>query len=134
VLLAIWREGSVWTLTPRHLLWVDMALGPAIACLLIGLAAGRPAPLVRLLDSRPIRGLGLCSYSVYLLHEPIVVVFYSRIVAPRYHHGTTAFLVMVALVVPATIALAWIFASVFERPFLHPRSGAPPNELRLPAT
>jgi peptidoglycan/LPS O-acetylase OafA/YrhL len=86
------------------------------------------------LDSRPIRGLGLCSFSVYLLHEPIVIVVYSRIVAHRYHHGPTAFLVMAAIVVPVTIALAWLFASVFERPFLRPRNRVPAPKLRLPAT
>lgn len=134
VFLTIWRQGSVWTLTPRHLLWVDLALGPAIACLLVGVATGHPAPLVRLLDSRPIRNLGLCSFSLYLLHEPVVVVVYSRFVAQRYHHGPIAFLVMVALVVPLAIALAWLFASVFERPFLRRRSEVPPQELRLPAT
>jgi len=134
VLLTIWREGSVWTLTPRHLLWVDLALGPAIACLLIGLASGHPRRLVRTLDSRPIRNLGLCSYSLYLLHEPVVVVVYSRIVGPRYHHGPTAFLVMVALAVPVAVALAWMFASVFERPFLRRQNRVPPREVQLPAT
>ena len=116
VFAAIWWQGSVWTLT--HLLWVDLALGPAIACLLAGLATGQPTPLRRLLDSRPIRELGLSSYSLYLIHEPIVVFVYKRIVAERFHHGTPAFLVMVALVLPVTIVLARVFAYVFERPFL----------------
>jgi peptidoglycan/LPS O-acetylase OafA/YrhL len=124
VFLTIWRQGSVWTLTPRHLLWVDLALGPAIACLLVGIATGRPKPLVRLLDSRPIRNLGLCSFSLYLLHEPIVAIAYSRVVAQRYHHGPAAFVVMVALVLPVTIAFAWLFALVFERPFLRNGPGA----------
>ena len=39
VLATIWWQGSVWTLD--HLFWVDLALGPAIACLLAGLATGR---------------------------------------------------------------------------------------------
>ena len=106
----------MWTLT--HLLWVDLALGPAVACLLVALATGHPAALVRGLDSRPIRSLGLWSYSVYLLHEPIVVVVYQRFVLHRYHHGATAFLVTVGLVLPLTVVLAWVSASVFERPFL----------------
>ena len=42
VLATIWWQGSVWTLD--HLFWVDLALGPAIACLLAALATGRPAP------------------------------------------------------------------------------------------
>jgi peptidoglycan/LPS O-acetylase OafA/YrhL len=113
VLATIWWQGSVWTLT--HLLWVDLALGPGIACLLIGLAHGRPAPLVRLLDSRPIRTLGASSYSLYLIHEPIVVAVYKL---GRFHTGPSAFLVLVALVLPLTILVARVFAHYFERPFL----------------
>src|SRR6201995_5018219 len=56
VLLTIGLQGSVWTLD--HVFWVDLALGPAIACLLAGLATGHPAPLLRLLDTRPLRSLG----------------------------------------------------------------------------
>jgi peptidoglycan/LPS O-acetylase OafA/YrhL len=130
VLLTISLRGSVWTLT--HLLWVDLALGPAVACLLVALAVGRPAPIVRLLDSRPVRGLGLSSYSLYLIHGPIVIVVYQRIVFPRYHHGATAFLVTVGLVVPATIVLARLFASVFERPFVRRSRGQRKIE-RVPA-
>ena len=56
---AVSLQGAKWTLIPRHLLWVDLALGPAIACLLVGVATGRPRLFVRVLDSRPIRSLGL---------------------------------------------------------------------------
>jgi peptidoglycan/LPS O-acetylase OafA/YrhL len=124
VLLAISLQGSSWTLSPNHLLWVDIALGPAIACLLIGMAAGRPRSFVRLLDSRPIRTLGLSSYSLYLVHMPIVIVAYRLIVGPRFHYGPTAFLVTVAIVVPVTIVFARMFAAVFEHPFL-PQSEPP---------
>jgi peptidoglycan/LPS O-acetylase OafA/YrhL len=116
VVATVWWQGSVWTLT--HLLWVDLALGPAVACLLIGLTRGRPAPLLRLLDSRPLRTLGSSSYSLYLIHEPIVMAVYKLIVAGRFHDGASAFLVMVALVLPVTILLALAFARVFELPFL----------------
>ena len=109
-----WR-GSVWTLD--HLFWVDLALGPAIACLLAGLATGHPPPLLRLLDARPIRNLGASSYSLYLTHGPIVVVVYEKIVAGRIRQGVPAFVVSLALVVPLTIVFARVFASVFETPF-----------------
>ena len=115
VLAAIWWQGSVWTLD--HLFWVDLALGPAVACLLAGLATGHPAPLVRLLDTRPLRNLGFSSYSLYLTHGPIVVVLYEEVVAGRVRQGAPAFLVLLGLAVPATIVFARIFASVFERPF-----------------
>ena len=111
--------GSVWTL--NHLLWIDLALGPAIACLLAGLATGRPGFLLRVLDARPVRNLGLSSYSLYLTHGPIVVVVYEEIVAGRVHPGVPAFLVTLALALPLTILFARVFASVFETPFLRER-------------
>ena len=109
-----WR-GSVWTLD--HLFWVDLALGPAVACLLAGLAGGRPAPLLRLLEARPIRGLGASSYSLYLTHGPIVVVVYEKVVAGRVRQGVPAFVVSLALLLPLTIAFAQVFARAFEIPF-----------------
>ena len=44
VLATIAWLGSTWTLD--HLLWVDLMLGPAVACLLTALATGRPARLL----------------------------------------------------------------------------------------
>ena len=87
-LLTVGVIGSVWTLD--HLYWVDLALGPAIACLLAALATGRAAALLNLLDSRPIRSLGTSSYSLYLTHAPIVVIVYERIVAGRISRGVPA--------------------------------------------
>ncbi|HEX3832137.1 MAG TPA: acyltransferase [Solirubrobacteraceae bacterium] len=122
VLATIWWQGSVWTL--HHLFWVDLALGPAIACLLAGLATGHPAPLLRMLDARPIRSLGACSYSLYLTHAPIVVIVYEKIVAGRVRQGAPAFVVSLALVLPLTIVFARGFASVFEPPFRRHRRGS----------
>jgi peptidoglycan/LPS O-acetylase OafA/YrhL len=119
VLATIWWQGSVWALD--HLFWVDLALGPAIACLLAGLATGRPAPVLRLLDARLVHNLGLSSYSLYLTHAPILVVVYKLTVAGHVHQGVPAFLVTVALVLPLTIGFARVFASVFEIPFMQHR-------------
>jgi peptidoglycan/LPS O-acetylase OafA/YrhL len=130
VLATIWWQGSVWTLD--HLFWVDIALGPAIACLLVALATGRAAALLRPLDSRPIRSLGSCSYSLYLTHAPIVVIVYERIVAGRVSQGVPAFLVTLAIALPLTIAFARLFAAVFERPFLSGRKPSGSPRLRLP--
>jgi peptidoglycan/LPS O-acetylase OafA/YrhL len=120
VLAMIGWQGSVWTLD--HLFWVDLALGPAVGCLLAGLATGHAARLGRWLDARPIRSLGASSYSLYLTHGPIVVVVYETLVAGRVRQGVPAFVVSLALVVPLTIAFARVFASVFEAPFQHHRS------------
>jgi peptidoglycan/LPS O-acetylase OafA/YrhL len=125
VLAVIAWRGSVWTLD--HLFWVDLALGPAIACLLAALATGRPAALLRLLEARPIRALGASSYSLYLTHGPIVIVVYEKIVAGRVRQGVAAFVVSLTLVLPLTIVFARVFASAFETPFRRRRSGTKPG-------
>lgn len=130
VLLTIWLQGSVWTLD--HLFWVDIALGPAIACLFAALATDRPRPLLRLLDSRPIHNLGLSSYSLYLTHAPIVAIVYEKIVAGRVSPGVPAFVVSLAVVLPLTIVFARLFASAFETPFLRDRGTRGASRLRLP--
>jgi peptidoglycan/LPS O-acetylase OafA/YrhL len=122
VLAVIWWQGSVWTLD--HLYWVDLSLGPAIACLLAGVATGRPARLLRVLDARPLRSLGSFSYSLYLTHAPIVAIVCERIVAGRVASGVPFFLVSLALVLPLTLGFARAFAAVFEIPFQRPRSAA----------
>jgi peptidoglycan/LPS O-acetylase OafA/YrhL len=124
VLAVLWWRGSVWT--GHHLFWVDLALGPAVGCLLAGLATGRPARLLRALDARPMRGLGSFSYSLYLIHAPIVAIICQRIVAGHVAPGVPFFLVSLAIVLPLTIGFARIFAAVFELPFQRRRglSGA----------
>ena len=118
VLIAV--QGSVWTV--GHFFWVDLALGPAIALFIAAVAAGRPVPAVRFLDTRPVRGLGSISYSLYLIHAPIVVVVYTQIVGPWLGHGVHAFLGMLAIAVPLSLVSARLFAAVFELPFTRHKS------------
>jgi peptidoglycan/LPS O-acetylase OafA/YrhL len=114
-LLLIVLTGTVWTV--HHYFWVDLAVGPAIALLLAAVATHRPAPLVKLLASEPLQRLGSFSYSLYLVHLPIVVAVSRRVVAPHVAAGLPAFLVTVALGVPLSLATARLFAAIFETPF-----------------
>lgn len=120
-LLMITLQGSVWTV--EHYSWVDLAIGPAVGLLLVGASLGRPAVLVRVLDTRPVRRLGSFSYSLYLTHAPLVVVLH-HFIAPHMTPGVPAFLATLVVAVPVTLVVAWVFASVFELPFQRYRSSA----------
>ncbi|MGW4406667.1 acyltransferase family protein [Nonomuraea sp. NPDC004702] len=115
VLALVVVAGPEWVV--GHFFWVDLAVGPAAGLLLAGVATGRPSWLVRLLDTRPVRRLGSFSYSLYLIHAPLVVMVNRLVVAPRVPPGMPAFLLTLALAVPASVGVAWLFASVFELPF-----------------
>jgi peptidoglycan/LPS O-acetylase OafA/YrhL len=122
VVLLIARNGPVWT--SAHYYWLDLAIGPAFAMLIVAVATRRPAPLVWLLATRPVRGLGAISYSLYLIHLPIVAAVSRRLVAPHVTPGVPAFWATVALAVPMALGGATVFAMIFEIPFQRYRSWA----------
>jgi peptidoglycan/LPS O-acetylase OafA/YrhL len=137
VLALMVGRGSVWT--EHHYFWIDLALGPAMVLLLVAVTTGRPGRLVRLLDTRPARGLGAFSYSLYLVHLPIVVVI-SRLLARLdvVSPGVPTFGVTLLVAVPVSLVSARVFAAVFELPFqrhrgwpLH-RPAPPPRPLTSP--
>ncbi|MFC4011053.1 acyltransferase family protein [Nonomuraea purpurea] len=122
VLALIVVNGSVWTIA--NLYWIDLIIGPATVLLLAAVATGRPGPLVWLLDTPPVRSLGSFSYSLYLIHAPIVVNVHALLIAPRMEQGIPAFLVCLAVAVPVTVVAARLFAAVFELPFTRNRTPA----------
>ncbi|HEY0495131.1 MAG TPA: acyltransferase [Kutzneria sp.] len=122
VIALIVVAGPAWTTS--HFIWVDLAAGPAVALLLVAVATRQPKPLVRLLDTRPVRSLGSFSYSLYLTHAPIVVVTYTFVVGPLFGTGLAAFGVMLLICVPVTVVFARAFAAIFEIPFVKHRSWA----------
>jgi peptidoglycan/LPS O-acetylase OafA/YrhL len=122
VLLVLVLNSSVWW--DAHHYWVDFALGPAVALLLAAVATRRVAPLVRVLDTRPVRSLGRFSYSLYLVHAPIVVAINEKVVAPHVPPGLPTFGVTLLLAVPVALLTARLFASVFEIPFQRHRDWA----------
>ncbi|WP_203822305.1 acyltransferase family protein [Paractinoplanes ferrugineus] len=118
----ILHQGSRWMV--HHYYWVDMAIAPAMTFFLLAIVSGRPAGLIRLLDSGPLRRLGSFSYSLYLIHLPIVVAISLTLVAPRLGHGDKAFAVTTLLGGGISLVAAWGFARVFEWPFQRRRSAA----------
>ena len=112
--------GPVWTV--GHYFWVDLALAPGVAAMIVAIAAGRPRPVVRFLDTRPIRSLGGFSYSLYLIHAPVIVAVSSLIVVPLVGHGLLAFAIALLVGVPSALVAARLFAAVFDLPFQRHKS------------
>lgn len=120
VLSLVVIRGSVWTV--GHYFWMDLAVVPAMTLLVVSVSTGKPAFLVWLLNTRPIRRLGNFSYSLYLIHLPIIMTIVRK-VAPHYvSPGLSTFWFTLLLGVPVSLLAAWIFAEVFEMPFKRNRS------------
>ena len=123
VIVLIWIKGSTWSNV--NLFWVDLAWAPAIGCLLAAMGTSRPRPLVRFLNTGPLRSLGSFSYSLYLTHMPIVIAVSYGLVLGRIAPGTPTFLVLSAILLPMTVCFARLFAAVFELPFQRYRGWVP---------
>jgi peptidoglycan/LPS O-acetylase OafA/YrhL len=113
-------RGPAWT--ANHYFWIDLAAAPAMALLIIAVAVGQPSVLQRLLNLAPARALGSFSYSLYLIHLPIVMVINRKIVEPVAGNGVRAFLATLLIGVPLSLLCAWFFANFFERPVQQDRS------------
>jgi peptidoglycan/LPS O-acetylase OafA/YrhL len=116
-------KGSTWS--SLNLFWLDLAWAPALGCFLAAVATSRPRFVVRFLNSRLLRSLGSCSYSLYLTHAPIVIAVSYGLVRGRVTSGTPMFFVLIAILLPMTVCFARMFAAVFEIPFQRHRGWIP---------
>jgi peptidoglycan/LPS O-acetylase OafA/YrhL len=105
------------TRTIEHYFWVDLAIMPAITLLLAALASGQALGVSRTLDARPLRSLGGFSYSLYLVHAPIVVAVSVGVVRPHWGYGVDALVLILLICVPLTLVASRVFAGFFDLPF-----------------
>lgn len=114
--------GSTWTI--GHYFWIDLAVMPAIALLLAAIGGGEARRVGGALDVPPLRSLGGFSYSLYLIHAPIVVAVAELVVVAHLGHGVDALLTTLAIAVPLALVASRAFAALFDLPFQRHKSWA----------
>jgi peptidoglycan/LPS O-acetylase OafA/YrhL len=120
VLYAIHLKGPYWT--GHHYFWIDLAITPGLTMLILAVATGRVTALTRLLSSRPLHQLGRISYSLYLIHLPILTVLAKKVAPHVVDRGPHTYAFVALAGVPLSVLVAWLFAHLFELPFQRHRS------------
>lgn len=114
----------------EHVL-MNMLVGLATATALVGWTVegqsrlpGRQSLPLRLLSSGPIVFLGAISYSLYLIHYPVLEVLETLLNSAGVG-GPVRFAILILLTPIASLVFAYPFHLAFERPFM--RSPSPPK-------
>jgi len=112
----------------------DLLVGAGIGCAIVfltdAMTRGSRAWSLRVLERPSLVGLGRFSYSLYLMHAPVLALFY--LVARGVGLGPVAIQVFIlGLALPATVAFTYLFHLAFERPFLTPARSAVPSATEM---
>jgi peptidoglycan/LPS O-acetylase OafA/YrhL len=100
---------------------LDACVGALACAALLGLAQG-DGPAARALSWRPLVAIGTFSYSLYLVHFPLL----SALRGLTHWAGRLS---VFGLEVPLAVGGAYLFFLAFERPFLTRRRGETPGEV-----
>jgi peptidoglycan/LPS O-acetylase OafA/YrhL len=108
-------------------IWADFAhanravsetlMGAAIALLVVWLAKNASGATSRVLSSSPALRLGGMSYSIYLIHSPLLALG-NLITLPLGLSSGGQLAVMYLLVLPSALLVAWMFHQLVERHFM----------------
>ena len=119
----LWRyrisDGASAVRFAEHYMQIDLLAGAASAALLLVLCRLSPTHWARRAVEWPaLVGVGGFSYSLYLIHVPIVASVYYLMGARGWNagwSGLASFGLLALVGGPLCLALAWTFAQVFER-------------------
>lgn len=93
------------------------ALGPALAfAVLLAVAVCTPGGPLRVLASAAFRWLGDVSYGVFLWHLPLILAVRPLVLRVAGEHSTAGYVLLCAVVVPASLLLGWLSRRFVEEP------------------
>ena len=118
VLLTIYPPASV----EAQFFWVDLLAGAAAAALFAGMAQRPAGKASAALGGSAFRWLGQSSYSLYLIHLPVLGLVYWGVVVKLTDPNDMRFVLLLVIGLPTAVVASRGFWWLFERPFMEHRS------------
>ncbi len=95
----------------------ETLVGASTALLVVWLAKNGTSKVTRLFSSKPMVRLGHMSYSMYLVHSPLLALG-NLLLLQRSLEPTTHLALMYLVVLPCAIFVSWMFHLTVERHFM----------------
>lgn len=108
----------VWGLAPHRYFAVDLFIGLGATAVLVLSGRSPSSRTRRLLSWRPLVFIGAFSYSLYLIHAPLLQVVWQLAISGNFRSETAEFFALLALGVPFVLLCSWGFYRACERPFV----------------
>jgi len=103
----------------------DLAIGVATGVMLVMMARSERCWPRRVVERKWIVFVGLFSYSLYLIHAPLLQVIWQYGIRPLHVRATVAFGLLIGVGMPVIVGVTYLFYLGFERRF-----AMPPGKMR----
>jgi peptidoglycan/LPS O-acetylase OafA/YrhL len=111
----------------------DPVLGAMCAALLVALSNSPRSRLRGCIQWNPIVFVGTFSYSLYLIHAPLIQVIWQYVLVPLQLDPVATFLAMVTIGSIIIVGMAYCFYLVWERPYMDRSVDSACQRLPMPA-
>ena len=114
----------------------DELAGLATLCLLVAVMPGERgdscAWLRNALAWRPLASVGMFSYSLYVVHAPVLEVVRARFIDPLHLTPVRSLMLLATAGTGAVLGVAYLIFLVCERPFIGPPGGQREHQIASP--
>lgn len=111
----------------------DLVVGLLFAVVAVDCATGQASWVKRIVESRFATKLGEFSYSLYLLHFPLLAIIHLKL-RDLGIQATTRLVLMLLVAVPVAVIASYAFHLRFEKPFVRALSKQKRDHAKLPAS
>lgn len=117
----------------QDIVYVDLLVGICAMSILICCTLPRQRHLRRVLEWKPLVFVGTFSYSLYLIHAPLIQMIWQYMIHPLHLPDTLTFGVLLIVGAPLILVTAYVFYLIAERPFLLTAGNTKHREPNTPA-
>ncbi len=105
-----------YSVVDANFFWLDILVGLSVLSAVVSMASGKALALARFLSCRLLAWVALFSYSLYLVHAPLLQVFWQLAIMPLHLSKDVQLAVIWLAGVPIMIVAAYLFYLIAERP------------------